>query len=193
MTSCCCVLQVPLSGYGGISKLILENVQRSKSSIYWTTLQVPPRPDAPAEVMATVRNVGDRAAYAKCVAFKDHACKEQFESTRVSVQPEEFCLRAGATRNIRVVLRPSKQQVADCADSPAILASLAFFYGDEVTRQQLRKFTSVHFLPSPVTVVQSTYCRVLLQIGSEVGHELLESAAQLHNCEGSGLPRSVRR
>ena len=96
-----------------------------------------------SKVAPRINNRDDDSALL-CVKFfnfsgLDLTCKTQHAALRVSIQPEEFCLRAGATRDIRVVMQPTKQEVARCKQSPAIIGALAFFYGDEITRQQLRR------------------------------------------------------
>ena len=58
-----------MSGYGGISKLLMENVESGQNSNYWTNIGTP-RSTVSSLIRATVRNVGHRAAYVKCLGFK---------------------------------------------------------------------------------------------------------------------------
>ena len=61
-------VQIPLSGYGGISKLVLEQVNKGQSNNYWKTIGTP-RISVTSLVKATVKNVGQRAAYVKCLGY----------------------------------------------------------------------------------------------------------------------------
>ena len=56
------------------------------------------------------------------------------------MQPEEFCVRAGESRDVLIILQPTDTNVAECSQGPAIVAALTLLYGDEVTRQQLRRY-----------------------------------------------------
>ena len=62
------VVQIPLSGYGGISKLVLENVEKGQNNNYWKNIGTP-RTSVTSLVKASVRNIGHRAAYVKCLGF----------------------------------------------------------------------------------------------------------------------------
>ena len=62
------VVQIPLNGYGGISKLVLENVEKGQNNNYWKNIGTP-RTSVTSLVKASVRNIGHRAAYVKCLGF----------------------------------------------------------------------------------------------------------------------------
>ncbi len=59
--------------------------------------------------------------------------------TRLTMQPGELCVRAGETRSAVVVFSPTAADVASCFHQVAVLASVALFHGDEITRQKYRK------------------------------------------------------
>ena len=74
-----------------------------------------------------------------CMTASDLGCKQPMPSSRLTVQPEEFCVRAGESRDVLVIVQPSDKNVAQCSQGPAIVATLALLYGDEISRQQLRR------------------------------------------------------
>lgn len=65
------ILQIPLSGYGGLSRLVIDNLPllANQNSIYCQELDAASFHEASTTV-ATISNVGCRAAYVQAVAFK---------------------------------------------------------------------------------------------------------------------------
>jgi len=64
-----CVPQIPLSGYGGVSRITLDDLQMSQKNHYWLDIgQVTANQHVLAKV--TVRNIGVRAAYISGVCFQ---------------------------------------------------------------------------------------------------------------------------
>ena len=79
------------------------------------------------------------SATARHCVLSDLGCKQPMPSSRLTVQPEEFCVRAGESRDVLVIVQPSDKNVVQCSQGPAIVATLALLYGDEISRQQLRR------------------------------------------------------
>ena len=64
-----CVPQIPLSGYGGVSHITLDDLQTSQKNHYWLDIgQVTVNQHVHAKV--TIRNIGARAAYISGVCFQ---------------------------------------------------------------------------------------------------------------------------
>ena len=60
-------------------------------------------------------------------------------STRVSIQPNELCIKAGEAQSAVVVFNASQREMLSCYNSVAVVAAIGFFYGDEIIRQKYRK------------------------------------------------------
>uniref|UniRef100_A0A3B5AZK2 Centrosomal protein 192 n=1 Tax=Stegastes partitus TaxID=144197 RepID=A0A3B5AZK2_9TELE len=123
---------IPLSGYGGTSNIILEE-QRKQADGYVATL-----PDIAvgriSKVCLCVRNTGSRAAFIKAVAFSDVQTRSVMEASVISLAPSQF------------VLKERTQEVWDlCESANALLATVCLFCGDEVSRQQYRRWDLLTF------------------------------------------------
>lgn len=85
------LVQIPLSGYGGTSNIILED-QRKRGDGYvaaMTDVAV----GHVSKVYLCVRNTGSRAAYIKAVAFSDVLTRSRMEPTVISLAPSQFVLK----------------------------------------------------------------------------------------------------
>lgn len=86
-----CRPQIPLSGYGGTSNIILED-QRKQADGYVATLN-----DVAAgrvsKACLCVRNTGSRAAYIKAVAFSNVQTRSVMEPSVISLAPSQFVLK----------------------------------------------------------------------------------------------------
>lgn len=100
--------QIPLSGYGGTSNIILEE-QRKQADGYVATLT-----DVAAghvsKVCLSVRNTGSRAAFIKAVAFSDLTTRTPMEPTVLSLAPSQFILKE-RTQEVRAWNPPALIQV----------------------------------------------------------------------------------
>uniref|UniRef100_A0A674GPC8 Centrosomal protein 192 n=1 Tax=Taeniopygia guttata TaxID=59729 RepID=A0A674GPC8_TAEGU len=92
---------IPLSGYGGTSNIILENVKKLSDS-FMVTLEG----SLSARLQKTsfhVRNTGSRAAYVKALCLENLQTKTVMDPQVMTVSPEKFVLREG-THEVSTVL-----------------------------------------------------------------------------------------
>lgn len=90
----CSFSQIPLSGYGGTSNIILESVKKLSDS-YTLTLDGL-LPSRLKRVSFCVRNTGSRAAYVKALCFANLQTKTVVDPQVMTVSPEKFILAEGA-------------------------------------------------------------------------------------------------
>lgn len=84
-------VQIPLSGYGGTSNVILEEL-RKRSDGYVATLsgvQI----GRVSKLCVCVRNTGSRAAFVKAVPYSDLQNRTVMDSTVISLSPSQFVLK----------------------------------------------------------------------------------------------------
>ncbi|XP_041333531.1 centrosomal protein of 192 kDa [Pyrgilauda ruficollis] len=124
---------IPLSGYGGTSNIILENVKKLSDS-FMITLEG----SLSARLQKAsfhVRNTGSRAAYVKALCLGNLQAKTVMDPQVMTVSPEKFVLREGRHEVITVTWNPMEENF-----HPSMLVStLCLFWGDEVSRQQYRR------------------------------------------------------
>nr|XP_032647898.1 centrosomal protein of 192 kDa-like isoform X1 [Chelonoidis abingdonii] len=128
---------IPLSGYGGTSNVILENVKKLSDS-YMVTLNGL-LPDKFREVTFRIRNMGFRAAYVKAVCFRDLQSKAVMDPKVIVVSPEKFVLKEGTQEVVTVTCNLVEREEMLHKTSTSILSTICFFCGDEVSRQQYRR------------------------------------------------------
>uniref|UniRef100_A0A3P8XCT1 Centrosomal protein 192 n=1 Tax=Esox lucius TaxID=8010 RepID=A0A3P8XCT1_ESOLU len=116
---------IPLSGYGGTSNVVLED-QRKRSDGYVATL-AGISAGRVSKLCVCVRNTGSRAAFIKAVAYSDLMTRAVMDSSVISLSPSQFVLK-------------ERTQETLCRSADAILATVCLFCGDEVSRQQFRKW-----------------------------------------------------
>lgn len=87
----CPFVQIPLSGYGGTSNIILED-QRKQADGYVATL-TDIAVGRVSKVCLCVRNTGSRAAFIKAVAFSDVQTRKLMEPSIISLAPSQFVLK----------------------------------------------------------------------------------------------------
>ena len=73
------------------------------------------------------------------MSLLDLGCKRPIPSARLTMHPEELCIPANSSREVKIILLPTETDVVHCAEKPSIIGAIAMLYGDEVTRQQLRR------------------------------------------------------
>ncbi|XP_039944411.1 centrosomal protein of 192 kDa [Hirundo rustica] len=124
---------IPLSGYGGTSNIILENVKKLSDS-FMVTLEG----SSSARLQKAsfhVRNTGSRAAYVKALCLGNLQTKTMMDPQVMTLSPEKFVLREGTHEVITVTWNPTEKNF-----HPSMLVStVCFFWGDEVSRQQYRR------------------------------------------------------
>ncbi|XP_069112026.1 centrosomal protein of 192 kDa-like isoform X2 [Argopecten irradians] len=129
---------IPLRGYGGTSKVIIEGAQVSEKDHYFLNMgemSVGQR----IVKRVTIRNIGDRAAYIRSVCCSDLQCKQFLVAGRVLVDPNEFVLGVQDTRTVVIMLNATHRESALCLDHKSMVGVVTFLYGDEISRQKLRR------------------------------------------------------
>uniref|UniRef100_A0A8B9KIB4 Centrosomal protein 192 n=1 Tax=Astyanax mexicanus TaxID=7994 RepID=A0A8B9KIB4_ASTMX len=132
---------IPLSGYGGTSNVILEEL-RKRSDGYVATLSGIQAGHV-SKLCVCVRNTGSRAAFVRAVPYSDLEKRTVMESTVISLSPSQFVLKERTQEVITVVMKASRREQALCQSNTALLATVCLFCGDEVSRQQFRKLLSI--------------------------------------------------
>lgn len=84
-------LQIPLSGYGGTSNIILED-QRKQGDGY-VAIMSGISVGHVSKVCLCVRNTGSRAAFIKAMAFSDVQTRSLMEPSVISIAPSQFVLK----------------------------------------------------------------------------------------------------
>uniref|UniRef100_A0A672PJK6 Centrosomal protein 192 n=1 Tax=Sinocyclocheilus grahami TaxID=75366 RepID=A0A672PJK6_SINGR len=129
---------IPLSGYGGTSNVILEEL-RKRSEGYVATLSGV-QAGRVRKLCVCVRNTGSRAAFVKAVSFSNLQNRAVMDSTIISLSPSQFVLKE---RTQEVTMKASRREQAICQSGAALLATVCLFCGDEVSRQQFRKLLQI--------------------------------------------------
>uniref|UniRef100_A0A8C8R9E4 Centrosomal protein 192 n=1 Tax=Pelusios castaneus TaxID=367368 RepID=A0A8C8R9E4_9SAUR len=128
---------IPLSGYGGTSNVILENVKKLSDS-YMVTLNGL-LSDKLQEVSFHIRNMGSRAAYVKALCFRDLQSKAVMDPKVMIVSPDKFVLKEGTEEVVTLTYNPMEMEEMLCKTSTSLLSTICLFCGDEVSRQQYRR------------------------------------------------------
>ncbi|XP_012820826.2 centrosomal protein of 192 kDa isoform X4 [Xenopus tropicalis] len=128
---------IPLSGYGGTSNLIIEDLKKLSESYMVKLCGI--SSGQVSKVSFCIRNTGSRAAYVKAVCFADFHTSVTMDSNVMNVYPEKFVLKERSQETITVSLRATKREESLCQTSTALIATVCLFCGDEVARQQFRR------------------------------------------------------
>uniref|UniRef100_A0A674ITQ1 Centrosomal protein 192 n=1 Tax=Terrapene triunguis TaxID=2587831 RepID=A0A674ITQ1_9SAUR len=128
---------IPLSGYGGTSNVILENVKKLSDSYMVTLNEL--LPDKFREVTFRIRNMGSRAAYVKALCFRDLQSKAVMDPKVMIVSPEKFVLKEGTQEVVTVTCNLVEREEMLHKTNTSLLSTICFFCGDEVSRQQYRR------------------------------------------------------
>ncbi|KAG8505180.1 Centrosomal protein of 192 kDa [Galemys pyrenaicus] len=126
---------IPLSGYGGTSNLILEDVKKLSDSYMVTVKDLIPGKES--RTVFSVRNTGSRAAFVKVVGFKDSQRKVLLDSKIVKILPNKFVLKEGTQKDVTIIYNPSDRENNFITTTE--LSTIYFFGGDEISRQQFRR------------------------------------------------------
>ncbi|XP_041963410.1 centrosomal protein of 192 kDa isoform X1 [Alosa sapidissima] len=129
---------IPLSGYGGTSNVILEDLEKYSEGYMASLTGV--KVGSVSKLCLCVRNTGSRAAYVKAVIYTDLQKSELAETTVFSLAPSQFVLKERTKEVITVLLKTSPREQALCQSRAALLATVCLFCGDEISRQQYRRF-----------------------------------------------------
>ena len=122
------VFQIPLTGYGGRSQIILVNAEQTSDG-YWMNI---------GEVKRSERNVfklylhnsGVRKAYIRAVCRDNQPGKPVLSTPYVSITPSEFIIAPQDHKSILVTFSPRPDHIALCDTSPHRLAYVHVTTGD---------------------------------------------------------------
>uniref|UniRef100_G3T012 Centrosomal protein 192 n=1 Tax=Loxodonta africana TaxID=9785 RepID=G3T012_LOXAF len=126
---------IPLSGYGGTSNLILEDVKKLSESYMVTVNDLIPGKES--QIVFSVRNTGSRAAFVKAVCFKDSQKKVLLDPKVMRIFPDKFVLKERTQKCVTIIYNPSDRE--DNYRTATELSTIYFFGGDEISRQQYRR------------------------------------------------------
>ncbi|XP_014437849.1 centrosomal protein of 192 kDa isoform X2 [Tupaia chinensis] len=129
---------IPLSGYGGTSNLILENVKKLSDSYMVTVNDLVPGKES--KIVFSVRNTGSRAAFIKAVGFKDSQKKVLLDPKVLRIFPDKFVLKERTQEDVTLIYNPSDRE--SNYRTATELSTIYFFGGDEISRQQYRRALS---------------------------------------------------
>ncbi|XP_032875321.1 centrosomal protein of 192 kDa isoform X3 [Amblyraja radiata] len=129
--------RIPLSGYGGTSNIILEDVKKTSGSYVLNLNDI--APDKVSKISFYMRNTGSRAAYVKAACFKDLQIKNIMTTEDIKVSPAQFVLKERTRQAITVTYHATPRECFQSETDSALLSIICFFCGDEVARQQLRR------------------------------------------------------
>ncbi|XP_063253097.1 centrosomal protein of 192 kDa isoform X2 [Prinia subflava] len=122
---------IPLSGYGGRSNIILENVKKLSNG-FMVALE---GCAGLQKASFHVRNTGSRAAYVKALCLGNLQAKTVMDPRVMTLSPEKFVLREGTHEVITVTWNSTEKNL----HSSMLVSTVWFFWGDEVSRQQYRR------------------------------------------------------
>ncbi|XP_062915771.1 centrosomal protein of 192 kDa isoform X5 [Mobula hypostoma] len=128
---------IPLSGYGGTSNIILEDIKKISGSYVLNLNDMVP--DKVSKISFYMRNTGSRAAYVKAVCFKDSLIKNIMNTQVMKISPAQFVLRERTRQEITITCQATARDCIQSESDSALLGIICFFCGDEVARQQLRR------------------------------------------------------
>ncbi|KAM9632713.1 centrosomal protein of 192 kDa isoform 4-T6 [Trichechus inunguis] len=126
---------IPLSGYGGTSNLILEDVKKLSDSYMVTVNGLIPGKES--RIVFSVWNTGSRAAFVKAVCFKDSEKKILLDPKVMRIFPDKFVLKERTQQHVTIIYNPSDREGSYTTTTE--LSTIYFFGGDEISRQQYRR------------------------------------------------------
>ncbi|XP_077755998.1 centrosomal protein of 192 kDa isoform X8 [Canis aureus] len=126
---------IPLSGYGGTSNLILEDVKKLSDSYMVTVNDLIPGKES--RIVFSVHNTGSRAAFVKAIGFKDSQKKVLLDPKVLRIFPDKFVLKEKTREDVTIIYNPldTKNNYTTTTE----LSTIYFFGGDEISRQQYRR------------------------------------------------------
>ncbi|KAI1894106.1 hypothetical protein AGOR_G00112410 [Albula goreensis] len=129
---------IPLSGYGGTSNIILEDVKKLSDSYVVTLNGV--GVGRVSKVCLSMRNTGSRAAFIRAMAYSDLQARTPADPSIISMMPTQFVLKERTQEVVTVLLKATIREQDLCQSGSTPLATVCFYCGDEVSRQQFRRF-----------------------------------------------------
>ncbi|XP_072590946.1 centrosomal protein of 192 kDa isoform X9 [Vulpes vulpes] len=126
---------IPLSGYGGTSNLILEDVKKLSDSYMVTVNDLIPGKES--RIVFSVHNTGSRAAFVKAIGFKDSQKKVLLDPKVLRIFPDKFVLKEKTREDVTIIYNPLDRK--NNYTTTTELSTIYFFGGDEISRQQYRR------------------------------------------------------
>ncbi|XP_036177012.1 centrosomal protein of 192 kDa isoform X7 [Myotis myotis] len=126
---------IPLSGYGGTSNLILEDVKKLSDSYMVTVNDLIPGKES--RIVFSIRNTGSRAAFVKAIGFKDSQKRVFLDPKVLKIFPDKFVLKEKTQETVTIIYHPSERD--SNYRTTTELSTVYFFGGDEISRQQYRR------------------------------------------------------
>nr|XP_056710919.1 centrosomal protein of 192 kDa [Euleptes europaea] len=121
---------IPLYGYGGKSSVILENVKKHCNRYLVELNEL--SPGKTSVISFSLRNTGCRAAYVKALCFRNFCERIIMDPNMLRVFPEKFVLKEAEQQKVTVTCNSTESE----QNNASLLATICFFYGDEISRQQ---------------------------------------------------------
>ncbi|XP_068093232.1 LOW QUALITY PROTEIN: centrosomal protein of 192 kDa [Hyperolius riggenbachi] len=148
---------IPLSGYGGTSNIILEDVKRLPDSYSVTLNGI--SPNRVSRTSFFIKNTGSRAAYVKAACFINLEKGIMMDPNVLFLTPDKFVLKEGSKEKVTVSYSVTNQEMQRLQHfSTSVLCTVRFFYGDEVSRQQFRR--AVLYKPEMAQKIISEYSKL---------------------------------
>nr|DBA24442.1 TPA: hypothetical protein GDO54_012093 [Pyxicephalus adspersus] len=144
---------IPLSGYGGTSNIILEDLKKLSDS-YMVALNGV-LPGRVSKATFSVRNTGSRAAYVKAVCFADVEKNVVMDPNVAILTPDKFVLKEGSQEMVTISYNAISQETCHQLNK---LCTVCIFCGDEVSRQQFRR--AVLYKPEVAQKVIAEYSKL---------------------------------
>uniref|UniRef100_A0A8C5R1G7 Centrosomal protein 192 n=1 Tax=Leptobrachium leishanense TaxID=445787 RepID=A0A8C5R1G7_9ANUR len=164
---------IPLSGYGGTSNLILEDVKKLSDNYMVALSGI--SSGRLCKVGILIKNTGSRAAYVKAMCFSDFQTNVLMDPKVFYVKPEKFVLKERTQQVITIFCNATEREEMLCRSTRAQIATVCFFCGDEVfVNQNVYRtynllFISVYDLPQRPNDTQLFYAKMNKIILSVIG------------------------
>ncbi|XP_035386391.1 centrosomal protein of 192 kDa isoform X2 [Electrophorus electricus] len=168
---------IPLSGYGGTSNVILEDVRKCSDGYVATLSGV--QAGRVSKLCVCVRNTGSRAAFVRAVAYIDLEKRTVMQSSAISLSPSQFVLKERTQEVITVVMKASRREQALCQSQSAVLATVCLFCGDEISRQQFRKLLRIKPEAGKKVLSENSLLKNISFDEPFLGEELVQEAYDL--------------
>ncbi|TRY60767.1 hypothetical protein DNTS_029619 [Danionella cerebrum] len=168
---------IPLSGYGGTSNVILEDVMK-RSDGYVASLNGV-HPGRVCKLRVCVRNTGSRAAFVKVVSYSNLQHQVVMDPSGFSSSPSQFVLKERTQEAITITMKASVREQALCQSGAALLATVCLFCGDEVSRQQFRSFLQIRPEAGKKVLSENSLLKNIHFDEMFLGEELIQEAYDL--------------
>ncbi|XP_060778074.1 centrosomal protein of 192 kDa isoform X3 [Neoarius graeffei] len=168
---------IPLSGYGGTSNVILEELRKHADGYVATMSGI--QTGRVSKLCVCVRNTGSRAAFIRAVPYSDLEKRTVMDSTVISLSPSQFILKERTQEVITVVMKASCREQALCQSHTALLATICLFCGDEVSRQQFRKLLRIKPDVGKKALYENSLLKSISFDEPFLGEELVQEAYDL--------------